>query len=413
MIPSSRSTGKPFVPHPSGQLITPYSLELEREFFEVKLGDRPMYAEENRLNHVEVRGPDDWIGLIACGHTYHETLEALRLLGLDAPTTRSAPPASACSSWRCRIRSTATCCASSPTGSPRSFVVEEKNPTLESLVQATRSTSGTSAPSWSASATADGDRLIPRAGHVEADTIAGPLRQRLLQRARRAAPRRRSATATRSLDPAERRPHAVLLLGLPAQHLHQGARRARSSAAGIGCHTMVMLMDAERVGDDRRAHRRWAARARSGSAWRRSSATDHLVQNIGDGTLFHSGILAVRAAVAAGVNITYKILYNGAVAMTGGQDPYGGLQRANAGRRRCWPRACSRIIITTEDLDRYRQVKLPDGVEVWDRERIIEAQEVLAERPRVHRADPRPALRRREAPRPQARQARRRRTSAS
>ena len=105
----------------------------------------------------------------------------------------------------------------------------------------------------------------------------------------------------------------------------------------------------------------------------------HLVQNLGDGTFFHSGSLAVRAAVAAGVNITYKLLYNGTVAMTGGQDAAGQPRRprrdAHApGRGRQADHHHHR-----GHRDRYpTATSFPDDVEVWDRSRIIEAQRVLA-----------------------------------
>ena len=87
----------------------------------------------------------------------------------------------------------------------------------------------------------------------------------------------------------------------------------------------------------RSATRRWAARAPTGSARRRSPSATHVFQNLGDGTYNHSGYLAIRAAIASGVNMTYKILFNDAVAMTGGQANDGGLtvpQIARAGRRR-------------------------------------------------------------------------------
>ena len=90
--------------------------------------------------------------------------------------------------------------------------------------------------------------------------------------------------------------------------------------AGIGCHYMVQWMDRETVG--------FTQMGGEGANWIGEapfSKRDHVFQNIGDGTYNHSGIQAIRAAVAAGTNITYKILYNDAVAMTGGQGNDGGL----------------------------------------------------------------------------------------
>ena len=103
--------------------------------------------------------------------------------------------------------------------------------------------------------------------------------------------------------------------------------------AGIGCHYMVTWMDRN---TDTFTHM-----GGEGVTWSGQAAftdTEHVFQNLGDGTYFHSGSLAIRQAIAAGVNITYKILYNDAVAMTGGQPVDGTLigaaDRAPGAQRR-------------------------------------------------------------------------------
>ncbi len=110
--------------------------------------------------------------------------------------------------------------------------------------------------------------------------------------------------------------------------------------------------------------------------------TPHLTQNLGDGTYFHSGQLAIQAAVDAGVDMTYKVLLNGHVAMTGGQLPPGQVD-AGALSGVLLTQGVSRVIITTDDEDRLRDLDIPAKVEVWDRQRLIEAQELLAQVPGV------------------------------
>jgi len=106
--------------------------------------------------------------------------------------------------------------------------------------------------------------------------------------------------------------------------------------------------------------------------------TTHIFQNMGDGTYYHSGLLAVRAAVAARVNITYKILYNDAVAMTGGQPVDGPLSVA-AVARQLIEEGVERVVIVSEDARRYRRSDLPARTRVESRDALDAVQRELRE----------------------------------
>ena len=180
--------GKPFVPHPNGRLLTPYTLDMEREFHEVRTDLARQYGALNRLNRVTVRSADDWIGIAACGHTYHELREALpaaRVRRRRRAPRRRHPPVPAADAGparparRARVRPRAH----------RVIVVEEKNPTLELLVSDALYDVDRPSRVCRASATTDGQSLVPDDGLLDADRdLAAPLRLHLGAR---------SATASR------------------------------------------------------------------------------------------------------------------------------------------------------------------------------------------------------------------------
>jgi indolepyruvate ferredoxin oxidoreductase len=377
VIPTVDVDGTTFVPMPSGKLLTPYTLELEREFQHVRLELARRYGADNHLNTIAVRGPQDWIGIVATGHTYREMLEGLRLLGLHTDDDLRAAGIRLLK-LGLPIPLDAALVRQFASGLTEIVVVEEKNPTLELFVKDALY-SQNERPIVCGKYAPDGNALLPLTGRLTADTIAPHLRSRVLQRLapeRLAPPAADDSSAVRRLIPLTVNRTPYFCSGCP----HNTSTKVPDGVlvgGGIGCHSMVMFMEPEQVGDIVGL----TAMGNEGAQWFGIAPfvdDHHLIQNIGDGTLFHSGMLAVRAAVANGVNITYKVLYNGAVAMTGGQHPFGQLDVPSLVKV-FLAEGVNRIIITTDDIGRYQSVALPVGVQVWDRGRLVEAQQQLAE----------------------------------
>jgi indolepyruvate ferredoxin oxidoreductase len=141
--------------------------------------------------------------------------------------------------------------------------------------------------------------------------------------------------------------------------------------AGIGCHYMVQWMDRQTEG--------FTHMGGEGANWIGEapfSKRGHVFQNMGDGTYNHSGLMAIRAAVDAGVNITFKILYNDAVAMTGGQPHEGGLKPGQIAREVL--AAGARRVVAVVD-EKETRPELPAGVAVFARENLMAVQRELAQ----------------------------------
>ena len=146
------------------------------------------------------------------------------------------------------------------------------------------------------------------------------------------------------------------------------------ASGGIGCHTMVTM--AARPTSEVTGLTQMGG---EGALWIGQSAysdVDHVFQNVGDGTFYHSGQLALQACVAAGVNITYKILYNSGAAMTGAQQAQGALG-VPALTRKLRADGVTRIIVCADEVENYRGQKLAPGVVLWHRDRLDEAQRIL------------------------------------
>ena len=372
-VPDLTIDGKPYLHHPDGKLLLPNNLDLEHDLRTSRAELVRRYTVANNLNPITVNPPDAWIGLIASGFTYHEMLHALSTIGLRTPREifeagiRLLHLQLPIPFDPQNIRNFAN-------GLEEIIVIEEKNPTAEWLVKDALYGSS-SQPRVIGKSHPDGRPLMPSHGILDANAMVSGIYERLSLRISDRLEPPRDHNGQRDLIPlnVERSPYFC------SGCSHNTSTKVPDGAlvgAGIGCHTMVLLMDDERVGNISGV----TAMGNEGMQWIGMEPfvdRKHFIQNIGDGTYFHSGQLTIPSAIAAESNITFKLLYNGTIAMTGGQDPKGVLSVPDVAQVLI-AQGVEKIIVTTDDLGLYKKVAMPGDVEVWDRSRVVEAQEVLS-----------------------------------
>lgn len=383
-----------------------HALEQEARLMDYKWYAALAYIRANRLNYNVIEGPNDRFGIIASGKAYNDTRQALADLGLDDAT---------CQRIGIRLHKVgvvwpleAQLTREFATGLQEILVVEEKrqvieyqlkeelynwradvrptvlgkfnevetpdhygaggewsmpNPTANTLLRANADLS----PALIARAIA---QRIKKLG-LDADTSARIDAQMAILEAKERAMHTIALTGTKGAD---RQPW--FCSGCPhntSTKVPEGSR----AMAGIGCHFMTIWMDRSTDG--------FTQMGGEGVPWvgqQPFTNEKHIFANLGDGTYFHSGLLAVRQSIAAGVNITYKILYNDAVAMTGGQqvgerpEGHSVVQIAQSMRAE----GAIKIVVVTDESEKYDDVVgLPEGIAIHHRDELDRIQREFRE----------------------------------
>ena len=381
-LPLVMYEGQKFEHRLTARMLQPALSEMERTREGVRLDAARAYALANRLNRSETFGPRAStsrasIGIVAAGKTYLDMRQALRILGLDEAELRARGVR------LLRLAMVHPLIASEieefADGLAEIIVVEEKRPFIESAVKEILY-GVKNAPKVSGKTDPEGARLFAAHGELDADLIAAGLATTLGR-----FPQFTTVVAGQARQ-ALRRPVTHLPLAARTPYFCSGCPHNSSTkvpegslvGGGIGCHALVLMMEPEAVGDVIGLTQMGG----EGAQWIGMApfmrTRRHLLQNIGDGTFHHSGSLAVRAAVASGVNVTYKLLYNSAVAMTGGQQAVGAMP-IPALTKMLTAEGVRRIVITTAEPKRYRRADLAPTAEVWHRDRVVEAQKVLSQ----------------------------------
>ena len=352
------------------------------------------YARVNKLNRIVWDSPVAKIGIITAGKSYLDTRQALADLGIDEEVARDVGIRlyKVGMTWPLEAEGVREFAQ----GLEEILVVEEKRQILEyQLKEELYNWRDDVRPrvvgkfddtgEWSnARQAGHGDWLLPATYELNPAQIARAIASRvsryftghpIAQRVRERVAYLEAKEAVLKVsapDPArDRIPH--FCSGCPhntSTRVPEGSR----ALAGIGCHYMALWMDRETA--------TFTHMGAEGATWIGAApftSEKHVFANLGDGTYYHSGLLAIRAAVAGKVNITYKILYNDAVAMTGGQTVDGPIDPAMISRQIA-AEGVNPIIVVTDEPDKYASgVDWAPGVTIRHRSELDAVQRELRE----------------------------------
>jgi indolepyruvate ferredoxin oxidoreductase len=380
VLPEVLYDGQPLTPGFRPNEAGPPLIEAERRIAYGQLEIARRYAALNGLNRIVVRPAAPRLGIVTWGKTYYDVRQALADLGFSSDQALADAGIGLLKMGLIYpvepqiVREFAH-------GMPELLVVEDKRPFLELFLKDILY-GGDTQPRIVGKYDEYGAPLLPLHGEQSADTIARALLRRLGPLAQTPAAQARALL----LDPPAAARRAPIMLstartpyfcsGCP----HNSSLKSPDGAivgAGIGCHIMDLWM-----GEGFGIVKGYTQMGGEGAQWvglAPFTDTPHFFQNLGDGTFAHSGSLAIRFAVAAKANVTYKLLYNSTVAMTGGQDIMGGMG-VPAMVQMLEAEGVARILITSDEPEQFAGGKVGNA-EVWHRERLIEAQEVLAKTP--------------------------------
>ncbi len=373
------------------------ALDQEARLFDYKWYAALAYIRANRLNHNVIEGPNDRFGIIASGKAYNDTRQALLDLGLDDATCRRLGIRlhKVAVVWPLEAQTTREFAQ----GLREILVVEEKRQVIEYQVKEElynwradvrpnvlgkfdEQEGDASGGEWS-QPNPSSNWLLRAQADLTPTLIAQAIAKRLKKlgmpehivarmdaRLAVLAAKDRAMTAGTGSN-AERQPW--FCSGCPhntSTKVPEGSR----AMAGIGCHFMATWMDRETIG--------FTQMGGEGTPWVGQapfSKRPHMFANLGDGTYYHSGSLAVRQSIAAGVNVTYKILYNDAVAMTGGQ-PVDGTLSVPQIAQQMRAEGVQTIAVVSDDIEKWSDHSIfPAGVSFHDRRELDAVQKTLRE----------------------------------
>lgn len=357
------------------------ALAKEERLHRYKIDLALVYARANGLDRTVIDTPGARLGIVTVGKSYLDVRQALAQLGLDDEATRK---------HGISLYKVAMPWPLEPTGIKafaedldEIFVIEEKRGLIEPQIRDLLYALPDGArPQVVGKKDEDGETLLPSWDELSPAMIAAALVARLEKLGgagdlteRATALQERLDLAAMDSAPVSRIPY--FCSGCPhssSTHVPQGSQ----AFAGIGCHYLVQSMERNTV--------TFTQMGAEGANWIGLSpfrATNHVFVNIGDGTYVHSGLLAIRAAVSAGVNVTYKILYNDAVAMTGGQ-PFEGSPSVQAISHQLYGEGIRRIAVVTDEPGKYGAgTGFAEGVTIHDREELDAVQRGLRDVPGV------------------------------